>query len=99
MKASAYAGSNKAAESWLVSPTINMTEIAEATLAFDQCINKYFGTVEDEATLWVKEEGGEWNQITITYPTLPESGNWSDFETQTVDLTPYAGKKIKIGFK
>ncbi len=99
MKASAYAGSNKAAESWLVSPTINMTEIAEATLAFDQCINKFFGTVEDEATLWVKEEGGEWNQITITYPTLPESGNWSDFETQTVDLTPYAGKKIKIGFK
>ena len=48
---------------------------------------------------FVKEEGGEWNQITITYPTLPESGNWSDFETQTVDLTPYAGKKIKIGFK
>ena len=99
MKASAYAGSNKAAESWLVSPTINMTEIAEATLAFDQCTNKFFGTVEDEATLWVKEEGGEWNQITITYPTLPEKGNWSDFETQTVDLTPYAGKKIKIGFK
>lgn len=99
MKASAYAGSNKAAESWLVSPTIDMTAIAEATLSFDQCINKYFGTVEDEATLWVKEEGGEWNQITITYPTLPESGNWSDFETQTVDLTPYAGKKIKIGFK
>ncbi len=99
MKASAYAGSNKAAESWLISPTIDMTNIEKSTLTFEQCINKYFGNVEEEATLWVKEDGGEWNQITLTYPTLPEDGNWSDFETQTVDLTSYAGKKIKIGFK
>ncbi len=99
MKASAYAGSNKVAESWLISPTIDMTNIEKSTLTFEQCINKYFGNVEEEATLWVKEDGGEWNQITLTYPTLPEDGNWSDFETQTVDLTSYAGKKIKIGFK
>lgn len=99
MKASAYAGSNKAAESWLISPTIDMTNIEKSTLTFEQCINKYFGNVEEEATLWVKEDGGEWNQITLTYPTLPEDGNWSDFETQTIDLTSYAGKKIKIGFK
>lgn len=99
MKASAYAGQNKASESWLVSPTIDMTNIKEATLTFDQCINKFFGTVEDEATLWVKEDGGNWNQIVITYPELPAEGNWAEFETQTVDLTSYAGKKIKIGFK
>ena len=99
MKASAYAGQNKASESWLVSPTIDMTNIKEATLTFDQGINKFFGTVEDEATLWVKEDGGNWNQIVITYPELPAEGNWAEFETQTVDLTSYAGKKIKIGFK
>ena len=99
MKASAYAGQNKASESWLVSPTIDMTNIKEATLTFDQCINKFFGTVGDEATLWVKEDGGNWNQIVITYPELPTEGNWAEFETQTVDLTSYAGKKIKIGFK
>lgn len=99
MKASAYAGQNKASESWLVSPTIDMTNIKEATLTFDQCINKFFGTVGDEATLWVKEDGGNWNQIVITYPELPAEGSWAEFETQTVDLTSYAGKKIKIGFK
>ncbi len=99
MKASAYAGQNKASESWLISPTIDMTNIKEATLTFDQCINKFFGTVGDEATLWVKEDGGNWNQIVITYPELPAEGNWAEFETQTVDLTSYAGKKIKIGFK
>lgn len=99
MKASAYAGQNKASESWLISPTIDMTNIKEATLTFDQCINKFFGTVGDEATLWVKEDGGNWNQIVITYPELPTEGNWAEFETQTVDLTSYAGKKIKIGFK
>lgn len=99
MKASAYAGQNKASESWLISPTIDMTNIKEATLTFDQCINKFFGTVGDEATLWVKEDGGNWNQIVITYPELPAEGNWAEFETQTIDLTSYAGKKIKIGFK
>ena len=99
MKASAYVGENKAAESWLVSPTINLEGVEDATLTFTQCINKFFGKVEDEATLWVKAEGGEWEQIVITYPELGESGNFSKFEEQTVSLKAYAGKKIKVGFK
>lgn len=103
MKASAYAsGKNNAAQSWLVSPTINMDGIAKATLTFTQCINKYFGNVAEEATLWVKdvtETEGEWIQKTITYPAIADGNNWSAFEEQDVKLNEFAGKKIKIGFK
>lgn len=101
MKASAYSGgSNRPAESWLVSPWIEIPAEGEASyLTFDQCVNKYFGTVSDEATLWVKEEGGQWQQLTITYPAIKSTGNWSDFETQNVSMAGYAGKTIKVGFR
>lgn len=100
MKASAYKGQNYASESWLVSPVIKLS-FAEVVryASFDQCISKFFGDVTTEATLWVREQGGEWKQLTITYPELPESGNWSQFETQTVSLAGYEGKNIQIGFK
>lgn len=102
MKASAFVGGgNKVSESWLVSPTIVLSE-AEVIrkVSFDQCISKYFnGTEAESATLWVKEEGGEWKQLTITYPEIEEGKNWSAFETQEVSLAGYEGKKIQIGFK
>lgn len=101
MKASAYNNKqNYAAESWLISPIIELasTEVVRY-VSFDQCISKYFGTVSEEATLWVREEGGEWKQLSITYPELKEGSNWSDFETQKVSLAGYEGKRIQIGFK
>ena len=95
MKASAFvSNSNKASESWLVSPTINLEDVNTATLKFTQTIN-FFNNVEEEATLWIKEEGGEWNQVTITYPT---GEGWVSND-QTIDLKDYAGKKIQVGFK
>ena len=100
MKASAYNKKNIASESWLVSPTINLNGISTATLSFEQCISKYFGTVSEEATLWVKEEGGAWQQITITYPEILDGKNWSAMEKHSdISLDDYAGEKIKIGFK
>lgn len=106
-KASSYVGGkNYDVESYLVTPTIDLTNIKEATLSFDQCINKFFTNVNDEATLWVREVSAstrakavsEWTQITISYPEIT-TGNWSAFETQNVDLSAYDGKQIQIGFK
>lgn len=100
MKASAYNKANIASESWMISPIIKLSETEVVRyLSFDQCINKYFGDVTEEATLWIKEQGGEWKQLNITYPALPETGNWSQFETQVVSLAGYEGKNIQIGFK
>ena len=102
MKATSYVSStNHNAESWLISPWIQLPTLSvgeSVKLKFEQCINKFFGTVGDEATLWVKAYGGSWSKITITYPSIT-AGNWSSFEQQIVDLSAYADSKIKIAFK
>ena len=99
MKASAYNKKNIASESWIVSPTIDMTNCTVAKLSFAHCINKYFGDVTKEATLWIKEVNGEWQQLTITYPEIKSNSNWSSFADVELDINAYAGKKVIVGFK
>ena len=92
------AQSNDAASgAWLVSPKLSILT-NQSTLSFSQSINKYFGTIENEATVWAREVGGEWTKINITYPDKPSSG-WSSFEETTASLSAYEGKTIQIGFK
>lgn len=99
MKATAYETSttnNYESESWLISPEIDLTSVADATLTFEHA-GGYFGTASEEATLWVSKEEGKWDQLIIekgNYPTrwaFISAGNWS--------LKPYAGSKIKVAFK
>ncbi|MFW5617785.1 MAG: choice-of-anchor J domain-containing protein [Prevotella pectinovora] len=101
-KASAFVNKkNLPSESWLVSPWIELSA-AEVirSLYFDHAVSKYFGNVSEEATLWIKVEGGDWTQITsIAYPEVPQDKSFSPFETQAVSLAGYEGKKIKVGFK
>lgn len=101
-KASAYVNKkNLPSESWLVSPWIELScAEVERNLYFDHAVSKYFGNVSEEATLWIKVEGGDWTQITsIAYPEVPQDKSFSPFETQAVSLAGYEGKKIKVGFK
>ena len=106
-KASAYVkGTNYAVTTWLKTPVIDLSEVNEPSLKFEQCINKFFGNVSEEATLWVCEateatsrlKEDNWKQIVITYPEIT-SGNWSKYEEQIVDLSEYKGKKVQIGFR
>ena len=97
MKASAYV-SNKyyASESHLVSPLIDLGTATAPTLYFTQCINKFFTNYSD-AKLFVVFEDESFETLTLTAPEIT-SGNWSSFVDEEYDLTPYAGKKIKIEF-
>ena len=100
MKASAFVNKvNCASESWLISPTVDMSKVTKASLTFMHAIN--FGSAASystDMTLWVNEEGSkEWQQLTI--PNIPEKGSWTFWESGEVDLSAYAGKSIKIAFK
>ena len=100
MKASAYANStNFASESWLISPAIDLTSAKKPVLTFRHALNYFtsLDTAKEEATLWVKAEGGEWTKLSgVAYP---ESLSWTFIDSGEIDLTAYAGKKIQIGFK
>lgn len=99
MKASAYVNkTNYAAESWLVSPAVDLTQATTATLTFTHIINFGKDLMPTNQTLWVSEANTEnWEQVTI--PTYPDGNSWNEAESGDIDLSKYAGKTIKLGFK
>ena len=100
MKASGYASNtNFDSESWLISPVIDLSSATKPVLTFRHALN-FFSSVakaKEEATLWVKAEGGEWTQLSgVAYP---DSLSWTFVDSGDVDLSAYAGKKVQIAFK
>lgn len=102
MKASSFIkGVQKASESWLVSPALNLADAKKATLTFDHAHN--YGQDHKVMTLWVADAGTKasaeatgWTEVTI-----PTYGTGSDYTyvTATVDLTAYVGKNIQFAFR
>lgn len=99
MKASAYIEpTNYETESWLISPVIDLTSETSAYLTFEHATNFFnTSTLEDEATVWAKEDGTEgWSKLTgVTYPS---SQGWTFVDAGDIDITAYAGKKMQIAF-
>lgn len=99
MKASAFVeGQNHEAESWLISPVIDLTGESAAYLTFEHATN-FFDTskLEDEASVWAKEESAEtWTKVNgVTYPS---SQGWTFVSAGDIDLSAYAGKKMQFAF-
>jgi len=103
MKISGYLVTNLANEDWLISPAMSFTERLKPTLTFDHT-GKYFGTMANEATLWISTNYSEglpstatWTQITI--PTYMTNSDYT-YVTPAVDLSAYAGiNGVRIAFK
>ena len=100
MKASAFkSNTNYAAESWLISPVVDLATAQNPALTFSHATN-YFSSVakaQEETSVWVREEGGSWAAIEgVNYPT---SLGWTFAESGSLDLSAYKGKKVQIGFK
>ncbi len=99
MKASAYKGGALESESWLESPIIDLTAATNPVLAFEHAINQFSSVdkAKEEATVWIKEETGEWKQLEgVAYP---EKLSWTFISSGDISLNEYKGKKIQIGFK
>lgn len=99
MYASAFVGgSNKASESWLVSPEVNLTKATSASLTFEHAINKIAGDMKDQMTLWAKESSAsDWTQLTI--PVYPDGKSWTFVKAGVVDLSAYVGTKMQFALK
>lgn len=97
MKASAFINNaNKASESWLISPALNLSNISDATLSFEHC-HKFGAVKENEMSVWIANAGTtDWHQLTI--PTWG-TGNDYTYVTAEINLKAYVGNSVQIAFK
>lgn len=94
---------NYANEDWLISPEIDLSGVTAAKLTFDH-VTRYFTDVKNEATVWISENyvsglpsTATWTKLTTK--TFVNASDWTLVESGEISLTPYVGKKVKIGFK
>lgn len=98
MKGSAnISGTAYAAESWLISPVLDLTNATSAKLTFDHTTYAASSTDDlDYLLVYVSSDGGShWTNLTI--PTWP-SKRWTFVSSGEIDLTTYASSNVKIAF-
>ena len=100
MKASSYVGQAYAAESWLVSPSIDLSGVSVATLDFEQAVNYASPQGALKVMISTNYNGdvttAAWNELNIDQ--WPTGNNWT-FITSIADLTNYVGQTVTIAFK
>lgn len=110
MKASAYNKGSYAVEAaYLVSPVLDLTGKTSATMTYRQAVGQYkINGVNSYPTAGfisyaIREVGGSWSapvDVDASNLTYPEGKNFTTFgDAAPIDLTPYAGKKIQVGFR
>jgi hypothetical protein len=105
MVASAFANKKAyAAESWLISPAINLSNATTATLTFDHAAKFQNGDWKEEFQLMVAKnpsetlDATEWTKLTI--PTMPTKGSWTFVSSGEIDLSDYVGEEnVRIAFR
>lgn len=98
LNGSAFVNNTSAdAESWAISPVIDMSAAKTASVAFDHAA-KFQTTLQQMCGFAVREQGAStWTMLTI--PTWPAAGSWTFANSGSIDLAAYAGKKIQVAFK
>ena len=100
MKASAYVNQAYAAESWLISPIIDLSNASAATLKFDQAVNHASPDGALSVMISTDYDGNvfqsTWTELSLSQ--WPAGNNWT-FINSTADLNPYLGQRVTIAFK
>lgn len=101
MKANGYYQGAHAAESWLVSPQIDMTSVTTASLSFDHALAFADGQGVCSVQVSTNYNGdvtaASWTELPIE--TWPEQSNNFPFVTTTVNMNQFAGQTVTIAFK
>lgn len=101
MNASAYVGGqNKAAESWLVSPEIDLTGCTSATLTFEHA-QRFASNPEDELMVYIAPSGtsvgaSAWQKVAVS--NYSDGSNWT-FVPAEANLSALAGQKMQFAFR
>ena len=100
MKASAYVQQAYATESWLVSPSISLSDVDSAKLSFEHCC-KYETNPQQEMTVWVTSNyTGDVTTTAWTQLMLSAYGsNFSWINSGDIDLSSYVGGDVVVAFK
>ena len=103
MVAKAYANNtNYESESWLVSPSIDLSQVQAAHLCFSHA-GKYFSDIKKDVTLWLLQEEAKAAEdveaftTQLSIPVYPV--DFTFVESGDIDLSSYAGSSIRLAFK
>jgi len=96
-KATAYLdGTDYAAEGWLISPEIDLTNRTVAYLSFSH-VGRYSNNMEADFNVYItKDDGNVWTKLTI--PNYPSGSDWNFIASGDIDLAEYCGNIVKIAF-
>ncbi len=98
MKASAYvSGTSYAAESWLISPEVDLAGATAPKLKFQFAVNHGAKNKDkyNEAFYGVAIDGTD--ETVVHFAEMPSSGSWTFYDA-SVDLSAWKEKKIKFAF-
>ena len=94
LKASSYFNNvNHASESWVVSPTMDLSTLPATKVCVEYAINYGTASLYREQMYGLVIEGEK--QTRIDMKSTPAKGSWT-FYTEEFDLSPWAGKNVKF---
>lgn len=91
-------GESYSAESWLVSPVIDLADAKKTSVSFTHTTNFFANTetAKSRLSVMIKVDDGEWTKMEgVSFPT---SQNWTWVDNE-IDLSAYDGHQIQIAFR
>ena len=93
-----YGSANHDVTTSLVSPWIDLRTVGGARLDFEHSISSYLVSSTDAAVKILREGDTDWTNLGASFPDKPSSG-YSDFQSVSIDISGYVGKKVQIKFE
>lgn len=111
MKGTAYAGGPHSGEGWFVTPKIKLKNSISPALSFEHALN--YGpldeTREQQISVWVSTDfkndarKATWTQVPWNKwdgsNGVPDANSWTFYNSGRMDLSPWNGQTIYIGFR